>query len=253
MPLDFTPRPDDARSGRALLPRTGRWTDETLGSILGDGFAEAPDQVVSFRSDVRPWRGTYADASTSARRVAGGLQAAGVRPGDPVAFQVPNWLEAAATFYAIAFLGAVPVPIVHFYGAKELGFILRQSGARVLVIADKFGHLDFLGEPRRGPSGRDPRSRRSSSSATTCRATRRRSPRCSTRSRSTVPVPTDPSAPGARRVHVGDDRGPEGRRPLAPHDRLRDQAARRPRTRTRAADARRRTGRSRHRDARRVC
>ena len=57
---------------------------------------------------------------------------------------MPNWLEAAATFWAVAFLGAVPVPIVHFYGPKEVGFILRQSGARVLVIADRFGHLDFL-------------------------------------------------------------------------------------------------------------
>jgi acyl-CoA synthetase len=33
---------------------------------------------------------------------------------------------------------------VHFYGPKEVGFILRQSGARVLVTADRFGHLDFL-------------------------------------------------------------------------------------------------------------
>jgi acyl-CoA synthetase (AMP-forming)/AMP-acid ligase II len=144
MPLDFTPRADDgARAQRYTAD--GSWTDETFGSILGDGFAEAPRQVVSFRSDVRPWSGTYADVSDLARRVAGGLRAAGVQAGDPVAFQAPNWLETAATFYAIAFLGAVPVPIVHFYGPKEVGFILRQSGARVLVTADKFGHIDFLG------------------------------------------------------------------------------------------------------------
>jgi len=144
MPLDFTPRADDgARAARYTAD--GSWTDETLGSILGDGLAEAPGQVVAFRSDVRPWRGTYAEAAEIARRVAGGLRAAGVKTGDPVAFQAPNWLEAAATFWAIAFLGAVPVPIVHFYGPKEVGFILRQSGARILVSADRFGHLDFLG------------------------------------------------------------------------------------------------------------
>lgn len=143
MPLDFTPRADDGERARRYTA-DGSWTDETLGSILGDGFRDAPDQVVSFRSDVRPWRGTYREASEIARNVAGGLRAAGVRPGDPVAFQAPNWLETAATFWAIAFLGAVPVPIVHFYGPKEVGFILRQSGARVLVTADRFGHLDFL-------------------------------------------------------------------------------------------------------------
>jgi acyl-CoA synthetase (AMP-forming)/AMP-acid ligase II len=53
-------------------------------------------------------------------------------------------VEAAATFWATAFLGAVPVPIVHFYGPKEVGFILRQSGARVFVTAARFGHLDYL-------------------------------------------------------------------------------------------------------------
>jgi acyl-CoA synthetase len=143
MPLDFTPRSDDGARARDFVA-DGSWTDETLGSILGDGFAAAPDQVVSFRSEVRPWRGTYAAAADLARRVAGGLRAAGVQPGDPVAFQAPNWLETAVTFWAVAFLGAVPVPIVHFYGPKEVGFILRQSGARVLVTADRFGHLDFL-------------------------------------------------------------------------------------------------------------
>jgi len=143
MALDIELRGDDADRAKRYCA-DGSWTDETLGSIIASGFAEAPGKAVAFRSDVNPWRGTYAEASELARRVAGGLRSIGVQPGDPVAFQVPNWLEAAATFWAVAFLGAVPVPIVHFYGAKEVGFILRQSGARVLVIADRFGHLDFL-------------------------------------------------------------------------------------------------------------
>ncbi|MEX0665429.1 MAG: AMP-binding protein [Acidimicrobiia bacterium] len=141
--LDLELRPDDGERAKRYLA-DGSWTDETLGSILAAGFPEAPNNVVSFRSDVRPWRGTYADAADLARRVAGGLRAAGVRPGDPVAFQLPNWLEAAATFWATAFLGAVVVPIVHFYGPKEVGFILRQSGARWFITADRFGHLDYL-------------------------------------------------------------------------------------------------------------
>jgi acyl-coenzyme A synthetase/AMP-(fatty) acid ligase len=45
-------------------------------------------------------------------------------PGDVVAFQLPNWMEAAAVFWASAFLGAAVVPIVHFYGRKEVGYIL---------------------------------------------------------------------------------------------------------------------------------
>src|SRR3954452_17905756 len=57
-------------------------------------------------------------------RVAGGrgVRRQGIGPGDVVAFQLPNWVEAALTFYAVSFLGAVVVPIVHFYGAKEVGY-----------------------------------------------------------------------------------------------------------------------------------
>jgi acyl-CoA synthetase (AMP-forming)/AMP-acid ligase II len=63
-----------------------------------------------------------------------------------VAFQLPNWVEAAITFYACTMLGVTLVPIVHFYGPKEVGFILRQSGARTFVIVSKIGQRDYLSE-----------------------------------------------------------------------------------------------------------
>jgi acyl-CoA synthetase len=122
----------------------GFWNDDTLGGILAAGLADGADLACKVRSRLRPYSGTLGDVADLARRVAGGLRARGVVPGDLVAFQLPNWVEAAATFWATAFLGAVPVPIVHFYGSKEVGFILRQSGARVFVTADRFGHLDYL-------------------------------------------------------------------------------------------------------------
>jgi acyl-CoA synthetase (AMP-forming)/AMP-acid ligase II len=122
----------------------GSWNDDTLGEILAAGLADGAELTFKVRSRTRPYTGTFGDVADLARRVAGGLRARGVGPGDLVAFQLPNWVEAAATFWATAFLGAVPVPIVHFYGPKEVGFILRQSGARVLVTADRFAHLDYL-------------------------------------------------------------------------------------------------------------
>jgi acyl-CoA synthetase len=47
-------------------------------------------------------------------------------------------------FYGAGLLGAVVVPIVHFYGAKEVRYILERSGARLLVTADRFRTIDYL-------------------------------------------------------------------------------------------------------------
>ena len=143
MPPDLQLRTPPADLTRRYLD-DGSWNDDTLGEILAAGLADGAQLACKVRSRLRPYSGTFADVADLARRVAGGLRARGVVPGDLVAFQLPNWVEAAATFWATAFLGAVPVPIVHFYGPKEVGFILRQSGARVFVTADRFGHLDYL-------------------------------------------------------------------------------------------------------------
>src|SRR5262245_41406234 len=105
----------------------GWWTRETLGDLLAAGLAAAPDAQFRVHSAVRPYEGTLRDVERLARRLAAGLRARGVGPGDVVAIQLPNWVEAAATFWASTFLGAVVVPVVHFYGRKELGYILRTA------------------------------------------------------------------------------------------------------------------------------
>ncbi len=40
-------------------------------------------------------------------------------------------------------LGATVVPIIHIYGPREVGFILRQSGAKVLVMPDRWRTIDY--------------------------------------------------------------------------------------------------------------
>ncbi len=122
----------------------GWWTDDTLGDTVAAGMERLAGVGFLVRSKVRPWRGTFADVDRSARALAGALAADGVGPGDVVAFQLPNWVEAGITFWAAAYLGAVVVPIVHFYGAKEVEYILRMTSPEVVVTADRFGHNDYL-------------------------------------------------------------------------------------------------------------
>ncbi len=121
----------------------GWWTSETLGDLLAEGLRNTPDVGFVVHSDIRPFTGTFGEVEVAARRLAAGLRDRGVQPGDVVAMQLPNWMEAAVTFWASALLGAVVVPIVHFYGRKELTHIIGTAKPRVFVTTEKFGRMTF--------------------------------------------------------------------------------------------------------------
>ena len=132
----------------------GWWTDQTLGEMVAAGLGRIGDVPFRVRSAVRPWQGTFADVDRSARALAGALAADGVGPGDVVLFQLPNWLEAGITFWAAAYLGAVVVPVVHFYGRKEIEYIVAATDPVVVVTAERFGHNDYLANYAAALSGR---------------------------------------------------------------------------------------------------
>ncbi|WP_199840152.1 AMP-binding protein [Streptomyces viridochromogenes] len=121
----------------------GWWTSETLGEMLAHGLGKSGDVEFRVHSQVRPWRGTFADVERTARRLAAGLRARGVDPGDVLVMQLPNWMEAAAVFWAAAFLGAVVVPVVHFYGPKEVRYIVEATRPKAFFAAERFGRTEF--------------------------------------------------------------------------------------------------------------
>jgi len=122
----------------------GWWTDETLGTLVDSRLRATPDATVHIWSESRPGHAGYAKIHADALRLVTALSEAGLEPGDVVAFQLPNWLEAVVAFYGLAMGGYVLVPIVHIYGPKEVRFILRESGARAYISADRYGHVDYL-------------------------------------------------------------------------------------------------------------
>lgn len=122
----------------------GWWTRETLGDLLAKALKDSPQTGFCVHSAVRPYTGTFGEVERDARRLAAGLQERGIGAGDVVAMQLPNWREAAVTFWASAFLGAVIVPIVHFYGRRELTHILGTARPRVFITTEEFGRMRHL-------------------------------------------------------------------------------------------------------------
>ncbi|MFN7028028.1 MAG: AMP-binding protein [Sphingopyxis sp.] len=108
--------------------------------VAAERAAAAPLTVAS---DIRPCITTLGEVVAAGRRMGTRMTASGVGPGDIVGCMVPNWREWLVVAVAAAQAGAVMLPIVTIYGAKELGFILRQSGARWLFTPDHFRGVDY--------------------------------------------------------------------------------------------------------------
>ena len=133
----------------------GHWDDQTLGDLVTEHAGANATQTVAVHSLERPSRGTYGEVEQEARRLAAGLTARGISRGDAVACQLPNWREAITTMWAASLLGAVMVPIVHFYGRREVDYILERTGVRALVTPARFGRLNYLSDAASRPALRD--------------------------------------------------------------------------------------------------
>jgi O-succinylbenzoate-CoA ligase len=80
----------------------------------------------------------FAELEARASRVANALRARGVAAGDRVALLLMNGVEYLETYFALAKLGAVMVPLNWRLVPDELAFILRDSGATLLVYDAEF-------------------------------------------------------------------------------------------------------------------
>ena len=117
------------------------WQAQTLDGLLLRMATQFPDRPFVITDD-RTW--TYHDIVVWAQRIAAGLVDSGVQPGDHVALLMANFPEFVAVKFAIAMAGAVAVPINFLNRQNELGYVLHQSDAVLLITMDGFRDLDYL-------------------------------------------------------------------------------------------------------------
>ena len=107
-----------------------------LASVLEHSARLTPQRIaVTFTSQ----HITYAELNASADKVAAGLQAMGIRPGDHVALSCPNvpWFPIA--YFGILKAGAVVVPLNVMLKPREIAYHLKDSHAKA--------YLAFEGTP----------------------------------------------------------------------------------------------------------
>lgn len=84
-----------------------------------------------------------------AEALAASLQELGLRRGDVLSFQLPNWRETAILNVAASLVGLVCNPIVPIYRDAELTAILHDAGARCLVVPGTWRGYDYAGAAAR--------------------------------------------------------------------------------------------------------
>ena len=106
------------------------YTAQTPLSFLERSARVWPDKVAVIYGSHRL---TYAEFAAEAVRVAAALRANGVEPGDRVAYLMPNLPEMLVAHFAVPLAGGVLVAINTRLTAEEVSYILRHSGAKILV------------------------------------------------------------------------------------------------------------------------
>ena len=116
---------------------------ETIGANLRrtvERFGDREALVVRSQG----YRATYSQLWEATTTIARGLVALGVGRGDRVAIWSPNRFEWVVVQYATARIGAVLVNINPAYKTAELEYVLKQSGASVLLLARAFRQNDYV-------------------------------------------------------------------------------------------------------------
>ncbi len=104
-----------------------------LMDLLYENASARPDDVAIVYRDERV---THGDLVERVERLAQGLAAQGIEPGDAVALLLPNDPSFIASYFAITGLGAVVVPVNPAFKQDELDFYFRQCAVRA-VISDE--------------------------------------------------------------------------------------------------------------------
>jgi cyclohexanecarboxylate-CoA ligase len=116
---------DDARSVWELVERR---------------TAATPDRVMLYDGDRVT---TFAEYRELCERAAAGLQALGVASGMNVSWQLPTWTESAVLVGALCRLGAVQNPMLPIYRYREVSFIAKQTGCKLLVTPSVWNKFDY--------------------------------------------------------------------------------------------------------------
>jgi len=112
--------------------------EKTINEVFANRAGTYTDRLAVEKKRAGAWQqASWRQYYENARRVGLGLDALGVVKGDRVALLSENRLEWLYTDMGTLGLGAVVVPIYTTLVAEEIGYIVANAGAKVLIVEDR--------------------------------------------------------------------------------------------------------------------
>ena len=102
--------------------------------------AATPDRVMLYDGDRAT---TFAEYRGLCERAAAGLSGLGVGAGTNVSWQLPTWTESAVLVGALCRLGAIQNPMLPIYRYREVSFIAKQTGCKLLITPSTWNNFDY--------------------------------------------------------------------------------------------------------------
>ena len=122
--------------------------EDNITDLLEQRVAATPDRVLFAVPDGDGWRDVAAsEFRAQVVAVAKGFVAAGVSPGDRVAFMCKTSYEWTLVDFALHYAGAVMVPVYETSSPLQIHWILEDSGARA-IITETADHAESVAEIR---------------------------------------------------------------------------------------------------------
>ena len=139
---------------KRIVESRGLWPDRLPIDTLDAAVAKSPAATAFVgrnSAQAREIRLSYAELGERIDKIAAGLVDRGVGKGDVVAFQLPNWWEFTALFFACNRIGAVANPLMPIFRQRELRFMMGFAEAKIAVVAALwrgFDHMAMMREIR---------------------------------------------------------------------------------------------------------
>src|SRR5215831_2402602 len=121
------------------------WNERLLVDYLDEAASKYPDRVaiVDFEyGKSRQIELTFRELLRRVNRIAWSLVGLGVRRGDVVSVQLPNWWHFVAVNLACLRIGATTNPLMPIFRERELSFMLALAESRVVIVPKVFREFD---------------------------------------------------------------------------------------------------------------